>query len=1283
MDRAPNTGSPRRTSTPRPHVGKPARKKPDNVPSLDLSTTQSSVSVKRPLTDRSMQSPRHEGRRPNTTPRPIVGGTLLYSRKTAVAGRTEVETSNVINVKLNEISGKRGVERANAILDLGRNVILVEGTTLSKQDFDGIVNLIFEGLRDPSWEVAMDSLWLLDVLRQENHLNQNKFDEIKREVSQGLGNNNNNNVNTNAQKLYHNLGLYGPSGSFERTSAPEPPRQADQRIIEENAALRDQLQNALKQIEVQNQQIENLRNEGEEIFNRQGKQIDEQRRENDELRNAYGELTNDNKEKEAKISSLSKQIEQYSGRNAELDRGNAQNQQMINDLQKQVQAAESERENLSGRLKAANQQNEGLIAERENQNIAHKEALEAKDKQIAQDTAKNVLLSKQLAEKDAVIQKSQKENLEKTRNQGREIKELQSENSKLKKDALKWEEENADIAAELEQLQNEANKKESELNARVKTLEAQVKDGQADLSGALEDLLLIEDKTAENERLMALNEELLAELERNQQIAKADEFHFETIRTQGARIEVLKDEKAKLDRHLKEVDKNLKQEKDKTLKLQKDLEKTQQEKNKAKRENEDFKLKYRQQGVLIRNAKKTSAELEALKVTVKDLRKKESKNEIELSKLRAEKARLEQEALTADDKNPVIIDLRKSLEKLQTESTETIKDRESKLRSEVSKNRDLTNDKQKLEEQVSALDSENTSMGKEIESLKETNEQHVTTINQFTSKLSNKTSELTTAKERHEEQVTSLRAQMEALVAENKTLKSKEEPAARAKKALEEENQQLKTQLRDLTKTKQSLEEAKQQVIAEQKKSAELAQSNQTLNTKLTNANQTSQAALTDLQAQLTTEKETAAKAKAALESEKQASQTEVANREHQIAQLTSKFNAQQSEIEMLNATLSELRNQIQNAGITNTTLQERYNKAFKDYESWVDHAKTLEAQLATGASTNQNLQNQLTEITGLNKSLQDQVIGLDGEIAKLQAQLADKAAAEQAAARKAAEKIASDKLATEKAARQAEAEKIRAEKAAVAAAEEAARRTAAEEAAKAEAAAKKSAAEKLPIDKALEKASELSSSLVKSLPQIKSELLAHIQAQANSTSSSSPEIARVAEALSKISVQDLPLSKITPLAKDLNQVQTEAERFAEQETRSQWTTGNESNAGRAFNEAIKSYIQEKTPELNASQAHYRDIIRSSGWNVILDTAWNHLNLAEENIRGANNTIEAENKQWVKVKTFNNTLFTGVLNKAMEAVKQLTDVQKIIQGDALNSAKEQAEELVRTIESHR
>lgn len=178
-----------------------------------------------------------------TTSRPLTKPTHLYKRSlSSVNPEPKIVdlNPNLVDAKLKEIQDKNGLDRANAILDLGRKTILLEGQQLDDKSVDKILETLQPLLNDSSWEVRMDVRWLIDILREEGYLDEFNLEKFEAQLSQqSKFTETDPKVIENTKKLLSNLRLQ--QSSISSSQAAQEKESEYQKLRADHALLQEQL----------------------------------------------------------------------------------------------------------------------------------------------------------------------------------------------------------------------------------------------------------------------------------------------------------------------------------------------------------------------------------------------------------------------------------------------------------------------------------------------------------------------------------------------------------------------------------------------------------------------------------------------------------------------------------------------------------------------------------------------------------------------------------------------------------------------------------------------------------------------------------------------------------------------------------------------------------------------------------------------------------------------------------------------------------------------------------
>lgn len=768
-----------------------------------------------------------------------------HGPKKPVSGN--VKAPAAVKVKLDEMQRLQGLPRAEAMVDFGRNVILLnDGKELDDASVKLITDLLFTWIQDSSWEVRVDATWMADLLFTQGYLDEGTSDALKNKLGSYMINyrETNTQAKENAQKL---LGFL--EREIPRAPDFQPTPQRDEREKERMQAILDQNERLQNELQRQQQDVEKLRQAAQERETEAQQVIQE----NVDMKKRLHEQGQSIAKEQVANEGLQKELQIKSKKLAEANKAVEEQEALAGEWEKQVHSAneksklvQEQAASMQKQLQDSTQSKEKELAQAKAQNTQQATELEQIQKELKDQKEKfqkkEAEFEKQRLELESKQKQSEeqaKSEIAKLKNEVQETKQRLTEEKADKKRITDQTKELGNLKFEVKKLNKEVLKKDSEneslqtdvedLEAEIARLKAKVTVQEGEFSTACDYALDLEasvNKNREllkaseqaNQKLMTLYEELSKKLDKAQLLQEADEFHFEKIRSQGTEIELLKDENAKIQRYRGEAEQELKQEKAKTQQLQKDLKNISAEKDKEKKEHDSLKQKYRQQGVLQKHAKQTSEEFEALKVTTKELREKESANELELETLRAENAKLKQKALISDEENPVIINLQKTLAEQKKASETNLNDKEKELKAEVKKNNELQAANESLENRVSELSDANTVSEKERENLVELNDRQTVIINRLTSNINNKN----TTNQQLTDQSQLQKDQIEILIAENDSLKSQQELTAGAKSNLEAENLNIK----------QDLEKIRKQISDNEKKLVEQLDQNASLNSK-------------------------------------------------------------------------------------------------------------------------------------------------------------------------------------------------------------------------------------------------------------------------------------------------------------------------------------------------------------------------------------------------------------------------------------------------------------------
>ncbi len=233
------------------------------VPPLDL-TKVTKPSTEAPLRTRkatTTTTTTSEVTRRDHERRPLPKKLQLYNREAEVARKDSSNLETTVDLKLQDIDKKTGLERAKAILDLGRNVILGEKNTLDEKSISKIIDQIPAWASDKdSWEVRMDALWLMDVLREEGYLDKYGLTKLKDKVELHLKNNPESDpkVNENARRLINNLNF------FEDYYAPAP---TEPKTTERQNKLEEDLHKAQEELKAKDAEIEKIKEQNKQVLN--------------------------------------------------------------------------------------------------------------------------------------------------------------------------------------------------------------------------------------------------------------------------------------------------------------------------------------------------------------------------------------------------------------------------------------------------------------------------------------------------------------------------------------------------------------------------------------------------------------------------------------------------------------------------------------------------------------------------------------------------------------------------------------------------------------------------------------------------------------------------------------------------------------------------------------------------------------------------------------------------------------------------------------------------------
>lgn len=518
----------------------------------------------------------------------------LYERKAASESTKDRDSlTAIVDTKLQNITSKTGVERAKAILDLGRNVILVKKNKLGQDSINKIIKLIPDWIKDDSgWEVPMDALWLVDVLREKGYLDKNRFAQLKKEVS---SHSDDFRVNENARRLINNLNFFEQYYAFAGTQSKTAEKQ--QALKDKDAEIATLTKNLSKE-EKNKKEINEDLEKAKEQYKALSEQFEKTKREFEIVNQENKVITTDLKTQSSKLENKNAEIE-------DLKRELSNEKQISEEFNKHAVTTQQKLEDKDAKIKTLNQE---LLKKEKYKQLANK--ILAKEKE------RNDKLNNQLqeAKKELVTAQESASRLQ------------QEQVSKLN---YKIEEQNTNI----ENL-------ESELRVEKKANEAIIKRSQelVQKNNEIEAKYNEMSKTALEAMIITIEA-----LEDRDHVNRQNLEQSTLNRRNKASIVYLESQQEALQENLQAKQTQLDEEQAKRNQLEAELEKIGEERQQAETKNRILEKKNRELTATNKFYREAKAENARLKEENNALKEKEVKNEIYFERLHQESLRLKTE----------------------------------------------------------------------------------------------------------------------------------------------------------------------------------------------------------------------------------------------------------------------------------------------------------------------------------------------------------------------------------------------------------------------------------------------------------------------------------------------------------------------------------------------------------------------------------------------------------------------------------------------------------------